>query len=77
MREEEQNWTYKVLINDEGQYSLWPEFKEIPDGWRSVGVIGSKTECLAFIDSTWKDMRPLSLKKAMETDSRRHGRDSQ
>lgn len=65
-RDEEENWSYKVLINEEEQYSLWPAFKGIPAGWRSVGPTGTKAECLAFIDANWIDMRPASLKRAMD-----------
>lgn len=57
---------YKVVINHEEQYSIWPESSENPRGWTSVGVIGSKAECLSYIEAAWTDMRPLSLRKAME-----------
>lgn len=57
---------YKVVINHEEQYSIWPESGENPRGWTSVGVIGSKAECLSYIEAAWTDMRPLSLRKAME-----------
>ena len=57
---------YKVVINHEEQYSIWPELSENPNGWTSVGVIGSKAECLNYIETAWTDMRPLSLRKAIE-----------
>jgi uncharacterized protein YbdZ (MbtH family) len=57
---------YRVVVNHEEQYSIWPEYKEIPLGWKDVGVVGPKAECLAFIKEVWTDMRPLSLKKKME-----------
>jgi uncharacterized protein YbdZ (MbtH family) len=57
---------YRVVINHEEQYSIWPEEKEIPLGWRGVGVVGPKAECLAYIKEVWTDMRPLSLRKKME-----------
>lgn len=56
---------YKVLVNHEEQYSLWPFDKEIPNGWREVKS-GKKEECLAFVKEVWTDMRPLSLRKHME-----------
>ena len=56
----------KVLINDEEQYSLWPDYLTIPAGWRDTGVGGSKEECLAYVKEAWTDMRPLSLRKQME-----------
>lgn len=57
---------YKVVINHEEQYSIWPEYKENPLGWKGVGKVGLKAECLAFIKEVWTDMRPLSLRKKME-----------
>jgi MbtH protein len=56
----------KVLVNDEEQYSLWPEYLAIPAGWRDTGVGGSKDECLAHVKEVWTDMRPRSLRKQME-----------
>jgi len=56
---------FKVLVNDEGQHSLWPAFKATPEGWRDCGVSGSKAECSTYVDEHWLDMRPLSLQKAM------------
>jgi MbtH protein len=53
---------YKVVVNHEEQYSIWPEYKENPLGWRDVGKAGPKAECLAFIKDVWTDMRPLSLR---------------
>jgi uncharacterized protein YbdZ (MbtH family) len=52
-----------VVINEEEQYSIWPEFKTIPDGWRSAGKSGTKAECLAHIREVWTDMRPASLRR--------------
>lgn len=57
---------YKVVVNDEEQYSIWPEHKENPLGWKDAGKVGPKTECLAYIKEVWTDMRPLSLRKRME-----------
>ena len=56
---------FTVVVNHEEQYSIWPDFKAIPQGWKPVGVTGSKAECLAHINEIWQDMRPLSLRKAM------------
>ncbi|OAI29982.1 antibiotic synthesis protein MbtH, partial [Methylosinus sp. R-45379] len=49
----------------EEQYSIWPEYKDIPKGWRSVGKTGLKGECLTYIKDVWTDMRPLSLRRQM------------
>jgi MbtH protein len=61
---------FLVVVNDEEQYSLWPDYKEIPQGWRTAGKQGSKEECLAYIESVWTDMRPLSLRQAMQAQDR-------
>lgn len=57
---------YKVVVNHEEQYSIWPADRENPLGWNDVGKIGPKSECLAHIKEVWTDMRPLSLRKQME-----------
>lgn len=57
---------FKVVINHEEQYSIWPDYKEIPAGWRAVGKEGSKDECLAHIEQVWTDMRPLSLRQHLQ-----------
>jgi uncharacterized protein YbdZ (MbtH family) len=62
---------YRVVVNHEEQYSIWPEYKEIPLGWNDVGKAGLKPECLAYIKEVWTDMRPLSLRKQMEEAARR------
>ena len=64
-RSESDEAIYVVVMNDEEQYSIWPDDKRIPDGWRAVGTRGSKAECLQYIEETWTDMRPLSLRKRM------------
>ncbi|MCG7564458.1 MULTISPECIES: MbtH family protein [Pseudoalteromonas] len=61
-----ENGTFKVLINQEEQYSLWPSYKSVPGGWQDVGVEGDKETCLAYINAHWTDMRPLSLRQAMD-----------
>jgi uncharacterized protein YbdZ (MbtH family) len=57
---------YRVVVNHEEQYSIWPDYKEIPLGWKDVRKSGLKSECLAYIKEVWTDMRPLSLRKKME-----------
>ena len=61
---------YKVVVNQEEQYSIWPAERENPVGWMDAGTIGSKTECLAYIREAWADMRPLSLRKTMDQQER-------
>ncbi|MGK6316662.1 MbtH family protein [Neorhizobium sp. DT-125] len=61
----DENTDFTVVINHEEQYSIWPTYKPIPDGWRSAGKTGKKAECLAYVEEVWTDMRPLSLRKAL------------
>ena len=56
---------YKVVVNHEQQYSIWPSDRTNPLGWLDEGTTGSQQVCLAHIDAIWTDMRPLSLRKAM------------
>ena len=67
---QEDNTIYKVVVNHEEQYSIWPANRENPLGWRDAGKSGSKEECLAYIKEVWTDMRPLSLRQKMEGDAR-------
>ncbi|NBF00423.1 MbtH family NRPS accessory protein [Nonomuraea sp. KC401] len=67
MFNEDGNQVYDVVVNDEEQYSIWPVDQQIPEGWRSVGVSGVKQDCLDYIDEVWTDLRPLSLRRAMES----------
>ncbi|HVB80877.1 MAG TPA: MbtH family NRPS accessory protein [Candidatus Binataceae bacterium] len=62
----EDNTNYKVVMNHEGQYSIWPADRENPVGWSDGGKSGSKAECLAYVKEVWTDMRPLALRKHME-----------
>ena len=63
---DEQEDGYLVVVNDEEQYSIWWEWRELPEGWRAEGTRGSRDECLAHIDQVWTDMRPLSLRRRMD-----------
>lgn len=64
--EAEDTRRYTVLVNDEEQYSIWLADLRIPAGWRSAGKVGTKQECLDYVNEVWTDMRPLSLRKSME-----------
>ncbi len=60
---------FLVLINDEGQYSLWPSFRDVPAGWTAVGPRGKRQVCLDYIEENWTDMRPKSLIEQMNRDA--------
>ena len=64
--EEEDKTVYKVVLNHEEQYSIWPNDRENALGWKDEGFSGLKQECLDHIKEVWTDMRPLSLRKKME-----------
>jgi MbtH protein len=59
---------WRVVINDEEQYALLPAVLALPDGWRDSGFAGNETDCMAYVDEHWTDMRPLSLRRAMAGD---------
>lgn len=59
MRDE---YTYRAVVNGQGQYSIWPEDRDLPTGWRATGTTGSKNDCLAYIEQVWTDMTPRHLR---------------
>jgi MbtH protein len=63
---EDDKGEYLVVVNREEQYSIWPAFKEIPAGWTATGPRGSRQVCLDWIEQNWTDMRPKSLRDAMD-----------
>jgi MbtH protein len=66
---------FAVVVNHEEQYSLWPAGREPPKGWRRVGGPGTKAECLRRIEEVWTDMRPLSLRTCVASETQRGARD--
>ena len=62
---------YKVVVNHEEQYSIWPADRESPPGWTDAGKTGAREECAAHIKEVWTDMRPLSLRRKMEEEAGR------
>ena len=64
--DKEDNIIYKVVLNHEEQYSIWPADRENPLGWLDAGKSGTKQECLDYIGEVWTDMRPLSLRQKMQ-----------
>jgi len=64
--EREDTTIYSAVVNDEEQYSIWPNDRELPLGWRKVGEPGLKAAVLAYIEEVWTDMRPKSLREKMQ-----------
>lgn len=70
---EEQGLLFKVVVNHEEQYSIWPAERENPLGWEDVGKVGTRSECLNYIGEVWTDMRPLSLRRKLPESGRQEG----
>jgi MbtH protein len=68
---EDETATYHVLVNDEGQYSLWPSFKDVPHGWTIAKNSDSRAACLDYINQNWTDMRPNSLIERMNAQNKK------
>jgi MbtH protein len=66
---EQDDANYMVLVNDEGQYSLWPAHIKVPAGWTVAVENDTRAACLEWVDKTWTDMRPKSLVRAMEEEA--------
>ncbi|HEY7247337.1 MAG TPA: MbtH family protein [Xanthobacteraceae bacterium] len=62
---EDENGVYHVLVNEEGQHSLWPSFIDVPAGWTIVHASDTRAACLDYINQNWTDMRPKSLVESM------------
>jgi MbtH protein len=60
---------FLVVVNDEQQYAIWPADRDVPAGWRADGTAGDEQECAAHVDRMWTDMRPRSLREAMDHSS--------
>ena len=71
MSESEESTLYKVVVNHEEQYSLWPAERENALGWKDASKQGTREECLEYIKQVWTDMRPLSLREKMEAQASR------
>ena len=65
-KDREEPTIYRVVINHEDQYSIWPADRDNPRGWQDAGKLGTKAECLDYIKAVWTDLRPMSLRKRME-----------
>ena len=65
---DDENGPFHVVVNDEGQHSLWPAFAAVPGGWQVTLAAASRQDCLDHIEQNWRDLRPRSLQRAMEQD---------
>ncbi|GAA3886295.1 MbtH family protein [Streptomyces sedi] len=70
---EDESGTYLVLVNDEGQHSIWPSFIDAPAGWTVAFGESGRQECLDYVDEHWTDMRPASLVREMEREAPANG----
>jgi MbtH protein len=61
--DEEVTTQYRVVVNHEEQYSIWPAARPTPNGWREIDKTGTRAECLAYIDQVWTDITPLSVRQ--------------
>lgn len=66
---DDEKGSFYVLVNAEGQHSLWPTFAPIPAGWTTVHAAASRSECLEYVEANWTDLRPASLIARMAADS--------
>jgi MbtH protein len=66
---DDEDGTFHVLVNDEGQHSLWPAFVDVPAGWSTVLASTTRQSCIDYVNERWVDMRPRSLIQAMEQQS--------
>ena len=64
---DDETGTFVVLVNDEDQHSLWPTFADLPAGWHKVFGKAGRAEFLAYVEQNWTDMRPRSLRDAMDS----------
>ena len=67
---EDNDGTYLVLVNGEGQHSLWPSFVDVPAGWTVVHGGDTRQACLDHVEHHWTDMRPKSLAELMDSAAR-------
>ncbi|MEO1366811.1 MAG: MbtH family NRPS accessory protein [Acidobacteriota bacterium] len=63
---DDDNAKFYVVVNREEQYSIWPEGRDVPDGWRIVREPAPRQESLDYIEGVWTDMRPLSLRQQLD-----------
>ncbi|WP_327110319.1 MbtH family NRPS accessory protein [Nocardia sp. NBC_01730] len=60
---------FYVLINEEGEHSLWPVVAAAPGGWTIAYGAADRKSCLRYVETHWVDMRPKSLIEAMSNEA--------
>jgi MbtH protein len=65
---------FVVVVNHQDQYSIWQVGRQLPFGWSQVGTDGTREECLSYIEKTWVDMRPRSVRVVEERNSIDHAK---
>lgn len=68
---DDERGTFRVLVNHEGQHSLWPDFAPVPGGWTSQHGPSGREDCLQYVEENWRDIAPMSLKQSIS--ERKHG----
>ncbi|MET3134128.1 MbtH protein [Oxalobacteraceae bacterium GrIS 1.11] len=61
MQQADVKLSHRVVINGQGQYSVWPAHKKLPGGWQATGFEDGRQACLEHIAVVWTDMRAYSL----------------
>lgn len=70
---DDEHGQFSVLVNNENQHSLWPQFAAVPDGWTAVFGPSGRADCLEYVEENWRDLRPKSLIDAMTQSEAPHG----
>ena len=67
---DDENGSFFVLVNREGQHSLWPISLQVPSGWTVAFEADTRRACLDYVEQHWTDMRPKSLIASLESRDR-------
>jgi MbtH protein len=67
MIRDDENTLYRVVVNHQGQYSIWRADDPIPLGWTDVGKTATKSECLDYLQRVWTDMAPFSARTRLRS----------
>ncbi|HEY9313898.1 MbtH family protein [Williamsia sp.] len=62
---DDEQGTFRVLVNHEGQHSLWPDFAPVPGGWATRHGPAGREDCLDYVETNWTDIAPASLRRSL------------